>query len=57
LLVGFAEAAPTPVPQSVSEQEDRLVSHETADPSEISVLVFDPPDLPKAAAETKCRTR
>jgi hypothetical protein len=57
LCVGFAEAARAPVPQSISEQEDWLVSREIADPSEISVLVFASPNDPEAAAVAKCRTR
>lgn len=32
------------VPQSLNEQEDRLVSLETASPSEVSVLISPPPD-------------
>jgi hypothetical protein len=39
-----AETSPVSVPQSLNEQEDWLFSLENADPCEIFVLVFVPPD-------------
>jgi hypothetical protein len=39
LGVAGAETAASPVPQSLNEQDNRLVSLETADPSEVFVLV------------------
>jgi hypothetical protein len=43
-----AEAARPTVPQSLNEQEDGLVSRETADLCEISVLVPAPLEGPRA---------
>jgi hypothetical protein len=45
-----AEAVRSTVPQSLNEQEDGLVSRETADPCEILVLVSTPLQGPKPAA-------
>jgi hypothetical protein len=49
-LARDAETARPTVPQSLNEQEDGLVSRETADPCEIPVLVSAALDGPRAEA-------